>query len=210
MKNRKTRTEQKLTPKQLLRQQAMEQLISDFIAKGYTAQTKAISMTKANLYALVTGGPLALVLFIVYITKWKGGSLGLAELGLFFIGMFALIVLHELVHGVTWGAFCKNKWKSIRFGIMVEMLTPYCHCMEPLTPSQYIIGALMPLVITGLIPYVISYLTGNFFLMVLSMMLIIGAGGDISAMLMLLREKNIALLLDHPTLCGCVIFRKAE
>ncbi len=210
MRKKKTPKENKLTPEQLLQQQAMEELISDYSAKGYTVKTKAISMTKANLYALVTGGPLALILFIVYIAKWRSGSLGFTKLIILIVGMLALFVLHELVHGATWASFCKNKWKSIRFGIMAEMLTPYCHCMEPLTLNQYIIGALMPLIVTGLIPYIISYIIGSYVLMVLSMVMILGAGGDISAVLMVLGEKNITLLLDHPTLCGCVIFKKPE
>lgn len=210
MRKNKAPKEKKLTAEQLFQQQAMDDLIAELTARGYTAKTKAITMTQANLYALVTGGPLALILFIAYITKWKSGEIGFSGLLFFIPGLFLFTVLHELMHGVTWAAFCKNKWKSIRFGFMLEMLTPYCHCMEPLTRSQYIMGTLMPLVIAGLVPFMISYLTGNYILMALSMVMIVGAGGDISATAMILREKNAALLLDHPTLCGSVVFTKPE
>ena len=45
-----------------------------------------------------------------------------------FVALMAGIVVHELIHGLTWAYFAKKGFKSIRFGIFWEMLTPYCHC----------------------------------------------------------------------------------
>ena len=74
-----------------------------------------------------------------------------------FVTLMAGIVVHELIHGLTWAYFAKKGFKSIRFGVFWEMLTPYCHCSEPLTVRQYCIGALMPLVVLGIIPLVLAY-----------------------------------------------------
>lgn len=47
--------------------------------------------------------------------------------------IIALIVIHELIHGLTWGYFAKNCLKSIDLGMIWTMLTPYCTDAEHLT-----------------------------------------------------------------------------
>lgn len=206
----KKNKKKKLTEEQLYQQQAMEELVQEFQKKGYKSITKTLTILKANLLAFVTAGPIAVLCYFIYVSRWREGSFGISDLTLFIIGILVLIVVHELVHGITWAAWCKNRWKSIRFGILVELLTPYCHCMEPLTIKQYIIGALMPLLVVGLVPFTISFIIGNHLLMALSLLMILGAGGDVTMVLLLLKERKDALVLDHPTLCGCVVFKKQE
>lgn len=41
-----------------------------------------------------------------------------------FVALMAGIVVHELIHGLTWAYFAKKGFKSIRFGVFWEMLTP--------------------------------------------------------------------------------------
>ena len=83
--------------------------------------------------------------------------------------LFAGIILHELIHGLTFLLFCKNGFKSIEFGIMWKYLAPYCHCKEPLPVRPYIIGALMPAIVLGFIPAGIGLITGKFIPLVFGM-----------------------------------------
>lgn len=46
--------------------------------------------------------------------------------------LFLLIVIHEAIHGLTSGIFAKGHRNAIAFGVIWEMLTPYCTCAEPL------------------------------------------------------------------------------
>jgi hypothetical protein len=43
-----------------------------------------------------------------------------------FIVLIALtigIILHELIHGITWAKYTKDGFKSIRFGVLWKFLT---------------------------------------------------------------------------------------
>jgi len=54
------------------------------------------------------------------------------------------VVLHELIHGIVFASFAKQGFKSIKFGIIWKMLTPYAHCKEPLRVRPYMLGVVMP------------------------------------------------------------------
>src|SRR5690606_9207687 len=73
-----------------------------------------------------------------------GVSNGLLTGLLFLVVVIVGVVVHELIHGITWAIFAKNGLRSIKFGILKEMLTPYCHCQEPLKLKPYLLGAMMP------------------------------------------------------------------
>ena len=117
-------------------------------------------------------------------------------------------VLHELIHGITWAKYTENGFKSIRFGIMWRMLTPYCHCVEPLKVKHYILGAIMPTIILGFLPFVFSLVTGNLLWLFFGVFFTMGGVGDFLIINLLRKEKKDDLVLDHPTEAGCYIFRK--
>lgn len=123
---------------------------------------------------------------------------------LFIVG----IVLHELIHGLIFGLFAESGFKSIRFGFLWSPITPYCHCVEPLKLRHYIIGALMPAIILGLIPAVISIFNGNLMLLIIGVFFISAAAGDIMVIWILRKESMETLVLDHPSEPGCFIYRK--
>ena len=103
---------------------------------------------------------------------------------LFLLVFFALIVLHELIHGITWSLFTENRMKDIEFGVMWKYLTPYCTCRKSLKRGQYITGTLMPTIVLGFIPAIASIISG--------------------------RQSRDTLFHDHPYEAGLVVFDKAE
>ena len=121
-----------------------------------------------------------------------------------------LTVVHELIHGLTWGLFAKERFKSIEFGVIWKMLTPYCTCKEPLKKNQYIVGSLMPCLILGILPCIISWFNQNIWVLLMGVIMIMGAGGDLLISKMILSSKNrqSGLYLDHPTEVGLVVFTK--
>lgn len=179
----------------------------------YTASEKTISILKANIIAFLTMGPAAFICFIIYVIIWKNG-IPLApgdlesflELLIFIVGIIILTIVHEGVHGFFWHLFCKDKWKSIKFGFIKESLTPYCHCTEPLTILQYRLGCIAPLFVAGILPYIIALLIGNNVLLFISLVMILGAGGDVAIFLLILKEKESTVILDHNKLCGCIVY----
>ena len=118
------------------------------------------------------------------------------------------IIIHELLHGFTWGYFVPNGMKSIKFRI--KWLTPYCHCKEPMKVKHYKIGAAMPLIIMGIIPTIIGLIIGSGGVMSFGILFTLAAGGDIIILYMLQKLDNNIYVSDHPNKMGFIseIIRK--
>lgn len=177
------------------------------IEEKYRKEDKTISMLKANIYALIML-PAAAAMFVLYKLVYKSVELiNQFSEAVILLGCFLLlIVAHEGVHGFVWHLYCKNRWKSIQFG--VNQLTPYCHCKELLFVRQYRLGTIAPLLVTGILPYILALILGNAFWMIISTFMVIGAGGDMMILLLLRKEKPDTIVCDHPTLCGYILYRE--
>ncbi len=171
-------------------------------------------MKKANFYAFLMIAPIGIILGIPYFIlhglsafNFKGVGMGnlfggaLVVLLIFFLG----ILMHELLHGVGWALFTKRGWRSIRFGVHWEYLTPYCHCSEPLKKWMFTIGAVLPCIILGMAPAVISYINGSFSWWFFGFFFTISAGGDIQALWLLRKVSNKSLIKDHPSELGFTV-----
>jgi len=122
------------------------------------------------------------------------------------------IVVHELIHGLTWSLFTKHGFKSVAFGVIWKYLTPYCSCKEALGRGQYILGGIMPGLVLGIIPQVTACFTGSFLLELYGAFMTICAGGDLMIFIMILRDKKCGdeYYLDHPTKIGLLKLYKEE
>lgn len=176
---------------------------------GYQAVPATISVLKANLMALVTAGPIALLCTVIFFLVHQSGTFGFAYwMSLAVLpAFFASMVLHEGLHGLGWRPFCKRGWKSLYIGVLWKKLTPFCCCMEPLGFGAYLFGGLFPLLVLGLGLFGVALVTGNIFWLFLSVLNILSAGGDTTIVLMLCKYRK-ALIMDHPTECGFWAFEK--
>jgi len=171
----------------------------------------AIDIVKANVFAFVIMVVSAIVFLVPFFLIWKDKKPLFSHDGGFgsIIWVFGLvlagIVVHELIHGLTWAHFARNGWKSISFGVMWKMLTPYCHCNEPMRIYGYMAGAMMPCIVLGIIPAVVALCIGNLPLLVWGIFFISAAAGDIWMTWLLTKEKPDSLVLDHPTEAGFYI-----
>lgn len=176
--------------------------------RGFVPRDKTISMYKANIYALFTL-PVAAVGYIIFALRWGWGfAIPVQEMLRLAVCLAAGIVVHEFFHGFVWQFFCDERWKGVRFGVAKELLTPYCHCKEVLTLNQYRLGVIMPCLMTAVIPYTIAYMVGSRWLMILGLVMFIAAGGDLTMLALLKSERNPTLVVDHPNLCGCILYDK--
>lgn len=180
-------------------------------SQGYRGEQHTISILKANMMAFVTAGPVAALCYMVFFYRKDSVEFDFPILGilLFYLAMFASLFVHEFLHGLTWSFYCKNGFKSIHLGVMWKKLTPFCCCMEALSFGQYILGGLMPFIVLGLGMFLVSLMTNSIFLLLLSIFNIIGAGGDTTISLMLLKHRN-ALIMDDPVECGFWAFNKNQ
>ncbi len=213
-KNRKPK-ERILTDKEQARAERFSTIAENLKAQGYEQHDLTVDITEANVQGLLSMLPFGLIfvlLFVKYgLNDIRDLALGLTDLGIMIIGMFALIVLHELIHGLTWSFFCKNHFKSIEFGVIWSMLTPYCTCAEPLRKNQYLIGAAMPTIIVGFLLGAVAIVSSSTLLAWLALIMIFAGGGDMLIIIKVLAyksEKQEIVYIDHPYECGLVVFER--
>ena len=190
--------------------------------ENYKKEKLTIDLVWANVFGVLILIPIGLLFGLPFYFIWKPqldikqylDSAGPLGAGLGFLLIFEIlilgIVLHELIHGIIWAKFAKEGFKSIKFGVLWEMLTPYCHCKEALNVRQYIIGAIAPAIILGIIPTIIAIITGNLGLLIFGMLFTMAAGGDFLIINLIRKESSSDLVQDHPSEAGCFIYRKIE
>lgn len=214
-------TKRELTPDEVKRNEYYENQKAELEKEEYKVCDLTTSVVKSNVMAVLLVLPFVVIFTIIYlmvnnVTGWDLINSALDfdtpwELLLYFAIFFILIIVHELIHGVSRAMYAKSGWKSISFGFIAKNLTPYCACNEPLTKFPYIFGAMMPAVVLGFIPGIISIVIGNAYVFYMAMVMILAGGGDIHTTLVLLMFKpnsKKAIYIDHPYLIGLAAFVK--
>ena len=181
--------------------------------QGYRKTLLTVSILWANVFAIFLLLAVAVIGIVLFVLKYDDpfGKLSILESVILIIIFLALIVIHELIHGIGWALFTKDGFKDIEFGVMLDSLTPYCTCSQPLSKGQYILGAMLPLITLGILPMIAGILIGSFYTMMMGVIMTASAAGDILIVLKILRYKSRAkdvVYMDHPTEAGGVIFEK--
>jgi len=184
----------------------------------YKKEKMTINVYWANVFGVLLFIPTILIFGLPYIFIWKSkfqlkDFLPHHFLGSIWIVLLALIlgtIVHELLHGITWSKYAKNGFKSIKFGIKWEMLTPYCHCKEPLKVSHYVLGCIMPAIILGFIPAILAIIIGNLGLLIFGIFFTVAAGGDFLVIYNLRKESKDTLVEDHPSEVGFYVYRLVD
>jgi hypothetical protein len=115
------------------------------------------------------------------------------------------IIIHELLHGLTWALFAKGGIKSIKFGFSKNNYAPYCHCTVPIRLKYYIFGGLLPAVVLGFLPIILSWFTGNLAIFLFGVVFCIAAGSDILICCKLRNLNMDAFVQDFPDKPGCYL-----
>lgn len=167
----------------------------------------SVSMQRANSTALYIGIPVVVFQFTIFSGLHNGENLETTGSFLVFLAfVLAGVVAHEFIHGLTWMAFGGKPLSTIKFGFQWKTFTPYAHLSEPIEVNAYRIGAFMPGLILGFIPYILSLVLGNGNLLWFSMIHLTAAGGDWLILWLLRKVKRGTLVEDHPTQAGCYIY----
>ncbi len=185
-------------------------------SQQYEKEQLTIDLVWANKVGLFILIPIVIVFGVPFYWVWKSqlsfksvfGEVGVLDSIYIFGVLIAGIALHELIHGFTWAIFAKRGFKSIKFGVLWKMLTPYCHCKEPLKVKEYIIGAIAPAILLGIFPAVFAIFNGNVGMLVFGMFFTMAACGDFLIIDLIRKEDPNDLVEDHPTEAGCYIYRK--
>ena len=181
--------------------------------EGYEPELRTISMLAASLWAVVLTvvtmvvGWLALVKFYHSFSFGMDEPIQLAKNCMWFCLLMLLgIVIHELVHGFTWLLLLHKGFSHLSFGLMSG--GAYCHIDVPMVKKNYVIGALMPLLLIGFVPWAAGIVAGSLLWMLLGGIFIGAAAGDLMIVWAIHNEPADTLIYDHPILPGSYVYHK--
>ena len=171
----------------------------------------SLSMTQVNLMAIPLAAIPALLLVFLYaaVQGWGGfhAATSIFRTPVFLVVILVSgIILHELLHAAAWAHYGQKPLSAITFGIHWATLTPYTHCRETLTVEAYRIGALVPAILLGLIPSALAIFWDMQWMLFPGIIFTAAAAGDFLIIWLLRKEPPTALVLDHPSRAGCLVF----
>lgn len=89
------------------------------------------------------------------------------------------IILHEAIHAFFFSLFLPSKFQGIQFGFDNEHGIPFVHIKEPISVLGFRVGAVMPLIILGIIPTLVGFYSGYFSLTAFGALFTLSASGDL-------------------------------
>lgn len=109
--------------------------------------------------------------------------------GLFLICMILFMVIHEILHSVSYCIF-GGKFKNIIYGIELEKGVFYCLCKQNIYKLNILNSLFFPLFYIGIVTYVLGMIFELPFLTWLSIFNISGCAGDIIMFIFMVKLKN--------------------
>lgn len=156
---------------------------------------------------------LAIPLFAISILPFAiafGWQFTINEIRFYLDAKFVLIllfgvILHEGIHALTWLIVLRRGFKIIKFGFNFHSLSPYTHCKIPMKVWQYRLSGLMPGLIMGIFPVILSFVIQSPILNFVGFLFLWAAGGDFISLFLLRKLKKNSIIKDHPDEMGFII-----
>jgi Putative zincin peptidase len=166
----------------------------------------SISMAWANVIAIFITVPVAILQLASFTVLHGIGGLDPTWNSVVLMSAVLLgIVIHELIHGISWVIFGGKPFSAVKFGFQWKTFTPYAHLKEPVEVNAYRLGGFMPGFILGILTYILSLVFGDGNLFWFSLVHTAAAGGD-WLILWLIRNVRAGMQVeDHPTRAGCYV-----
>lgn len=144
-----------------------------------------------------------LLIVLVILTYYINPSfLSLNTFGIALILMIPYMVLHELLHSLSYilnGA----KFSNITYGMHLEKGILCCLCKQNISKRNILISLLTPFFMIGVITYIIGLITNNSVIVMLSIFNLSGCSGDLIMFYALLKLNNFEFSeYDNPLAFG--------
>lgn len=124
------------------------------------------------------------------------------------VGILAGTFLHELIHATSFRRIGRASKAAVGIGMHWKVLTPYAWCKEPISAGAYRWAAVLPGIILGVIPFVVSLIVTEAWLAAWGVFFTLAASGDF-LVLWLIRDLDASTwIIDHPSRCGCAIVER--
>jgi hypothetical protein len=180
-------------------------------AKEYCMDTKKAYFI-VFIITLIFAIPMSFIYFSIWYGNWNFNSSTALSINftvwnivLGLLILFALSILHELLHAIGFLIFGNVNWSDIAFGVKWKSLTPFGYCKIPVTALVYGIALILPTLLLGVIPLTISLLIKAKYLFLIGTLMIVGGFGDLIVVWMIRAVPKERMLIDHPSKLGCVM-----
>jgi hypothetical protein len=164
----------------------------------------SISMARANVVVLSLSIPISIAQYAIFLLSAVSIEISLNPIVLL-IAIILGIVVHEVIHGLSWVIFGRKPLSMVKFGFQWKTVTPYAHLKEPIEVNVYRLGTFLPGFLLGILPYILSLLLNDANLFWYSIVHTAAAGGDWLVLWMLRDVRGGMLVEDHPTNAGCYV-----
>ena len=119
------------------------------------------------------------------------------------------LIVHEGLHALMAIIVGKNKPSDIKFGINIKQGILYCHAQKPLTKSAYLIVLITPIIVTAVIPIIISTIFSNAIFISAFAFLFAGGAGDLVMFFDVCKNVDKkAVIFDHEKSAGYYVAYK--
>ncbi len=119
----------------------------------------------------------------------------------FWIILIFYLFLHEIFHGIGFSLFSKYK-KNIKFGVMLEKGVFYAMCQEKISKVGSLVSLVFPLFFLTILPLFVWIIVPIDLFFVLAIFNLIGAIGDISLCLLVLKLPKGIQYIDYDNAVG--------
>lgn len=98
---------------------------------------------------------------------------------LFILCIFLSIIIHELIHYISFILIGKVTFKDVTMGFDKKHFCFYTDCFEYIRAIEYIWVLACPMIILGLIPYIVGLLSSNIYISSIGLFMTLGSSGDL-------------------------------
>ena len=110
---------------------------------------------------------------------------------LFMVVMMLWLVLHEIIHGISYVLYGAN-FKNIKYGVVLEKGILYCKCGQYIDKKNILWSVINPFLYIGVVTLLLGFAFESIWLVALSLINISGACADILMFLFFVRrDKNM-------------------
>lgn len=171
--------------------------------------TISVSGFKLNVYVLMLTFPVWLLSsgYFVFVYGFSAYVSGIVEVLNYKIFIFLVlgIIVHELLHALTWMLLQNEGFANIKFGFNLQALTPYTHYTKAMEVWKYRLGGIMPGLVMGIAPVIVSYILQNASINFIGFLFLWAATGDIISLWMIRKLKSKQMVKDHPHKLGVIV-----
>lgn len=174
-----------------------------------TGIEKVIKGAKLNLYTTLLILPIFLISLFPF-ALFYGFTNVYIEIKtlltpLFIILLASGVLVHEVLHALTWMALLKKGFSVIKFGFNIQSFSPYTHCTVPMQIWQYRLGGIAPGILMGFLPVALSFILESVLLNFIGFLFLWAASGDFISLFILRKLKRDIEVIDHPKEMGYII-----